>query len=61
MGVADAMPHTGLFKGRRDGPDFAGVTGDLCRNLVHDREARRVDAVVIGDENAHVPVPLKPL
>jgi uncharacterized protein YjlB len=47
--VADAR----LFEGGRDGPDLALGAGDLGGDRAQNLESRRVDAVVIGDENTH--------
>ena len=44
------MRHAGLVVLRRDHPD---VVGDLARDLLADFQALRVDAVVVGDEDAH--------
>ena len=46
----ERMRHAGLVGLRRDDPD---VVGQLARDLLADLEARRVDAVVVGDEDAH--------
>ena len=48
------MPHARLLEGRRHRPDLARLPGERCGDLLEGREPRRVDAVVIGYENAHV-------
>src|SRR5258707_866677 len=50
--------HAGLVVLGRDHPD---VVGNLARNLLADLEAVGVDAVVVGDQDAHtlsLPPPL---
>ena len=44
------MRHAGLIGFRRHDPD---VVGQRARDFFASLEARRVDAVVIGDENTH--------
>src|SRR3954452_5114514 len=50
------MRHAGLIVLRRHHPD---VLGNLARDLLADFQALRVDAVVVGDQNAHA-LPLPP-
>ncbi|MPL92099.1 hypothetical protein SDC9_38196 [bioreactor metagenome] len=58
-GVADAMADARLLEGRGDGPDLALGACKFGRKVEQNLEPRRVDAVVIGDQNAHeVPVRL---
>ena len=53
VGVADAMPDAGLFERGGDGPDLAARTGDFGGNLGQNLQPRRVDAIVVGDQDAH--------
>src|SRR6185437_2131723 len=48
-GEGEAVPCPALVAVRRHHPD---VIGELCGDLAHHGEAGRVDAVVIGDEDA---------
>ena len=47
------MRHARLLEGGGDGPDLSVLTGQLGRDAVQHLQSRCVDAVVIGDENAH--------
>ena len=49
------MPDARLFKGGGHCPDFAIWTGERVGDFVKDSQTGGVDAVVIGDENTHVP------
>ena len=53
VGVADAVPDARLFEGGRDGPDLALGSGDFGGDLGQNLQPRRVDAVVVGDQDAH--------
>ena len=44
------MAGARLFLGRGDDPD---VVGKLARDGFQNLQARRVDAVVVGEQNAH--------
>ena len=46
----ERMRHAGLVVLGRDHPD---VVGQSLRDLLADFQARRVDAVVVGDKDAH--------
>ncbi len=47
------MRNTRLFKRGRDRPHFARGASQIGCNIVQNLQARRVDAVIIGDQNAH--------
>ena len=47
------MANARLLKGGGDGPNLAGGACNLCCDLFQNLEARRADAIVIGDQNAH--------
>ena len=53
---ADRVGDAALVVLRRDDPNFVG---ELARDPLEDFESRRVDAVVVGDQNAiqHNPAP----
>ena len=53
MGIADAMADAGLFKGGGDCPDLALRACQLGGDLGQGHKPRGVNAVVIGDQNAH--------
>ena len=58
MGIADAMGHARLLEGRGDDPDLAIGACKLGGDAFQHGQTRRVDPVVIGNENAHAcPVP----
>ncbi len=46
----ERMRHAGLIDFRRDDPDFVGKSA--C-NFQAGRQSRRMNAVVVGDENTH--------
>ena len=53
--ITDAMANAGLLEGRGYGPHLAPGSGNFGGDVLQDRKTRGVDAVVIGDQNAHLP------
>ena len=51
--VGDAVRDARLLEGGGDGPDLAHLPGKRGGDLLGDGEARRADAVVVGEKDAH--------
>ncbi len=60
-GVGNAVTNAGLLEGGGHGPDFTSLTGEGGGDVVEHDKAGGIDAVVIGDQNAHRPAPFSGL